>query len=190
MANNERKNGEIGTAPKSKIPFYKKPMAWGIALLSLAVLGTVIALPAFDSLDAKKTDYYNSPSALAAAYKSAVLKNDFEFMEKFQFPDKKPVNQSSNEKQLQDEICNTLKISDIKITKKLEFNHSAYYEFEINVTQSGASAYRSGKNIRCLFLKKASGKWYAEGLMSDNFLETEDQINLYKLADSRMAEGG
>lgn len=145
---------------ENRIPLYKRPRFWGVAILCLAVLGIVITLIASGTFSVYKSEY-SSPIDLAVAYKDAIQKNDPEYIKKLPSLDAG----SSLGKTVSADAFRSLSVTDVEIIHDFLRENYAYVELDISVTNPGKSSdFHAGVNPSWLWLKEVDGKWYVAGL--------------------------
>ncbi|MDD2586126.1 MAG: M56 family metallopeptidase [Syntrophomonadaceae bacterium] len=109
-------------------------------------------------VDGKKHIYYDNPDAVYAMYKKALLESDCEIII--------ALTPSAKPQPYDQEIWDTVKISEVKLLKKDIRKNKACYSLELNIADGGKSAFETGIFPRWLWMSKNENGWSVEGLMT------------------------
>lgn len=104
--------------------------------------------------------FYFAPTAEMAmqVYKKALLESDYFTLLSLIHSDALNANGQ--------DIWDTIKISDVKVMKEDVRENKAYYQLELDIKDSGDSAFETGVFPRWLWLVKGKNGWHVEGLMT------------------------
>lgn len=122
--------------------------------------GKTVVIDAEELLsDWERYNYY-APTAEAAmqVYSNALLTSDYSSILSLTHSEKFDPNGQ--------QICRTVKISDVKVINKDVRDRKACYELELTIDDGGSSAFEKGTFPRWLWLVKGEQGWYVEGLMT------------------------
>lgn len=107
---------------------------------------------------------HDSPAKLAQALKDAFLRKDCDYIDSLMYPSSSSM--SASNKAIEHELWDPAVFNDVKIVDQYEASDHACYQFDIDVSNAGGTAFSKGHNPCWYFFKLIDGKWYLDRVSS------------------------